>query len=263
MLVFTVQLLYNGWSAVIKDRTIVYNHAIKRKLNFKKLFHRIARCGIMEIEHINDDTIRVTIENTDLEERGITFLDLLGNQKQIEKFFYSILEEVDIDEEFQESEAVTFQVMPNNNGLELFISKGNNFQDNLPSLEELTNKEGLGMFTPKENEANETDDVEDYAKEDHQTKEAVVVLDNFEQMIDLAQSLYLESGLSTLYSYANKYYLHIVFFVEEMNLRTSDEELAVALEYGMKSGVTEEVLSEYGAKLMEVNALELTRYHFN
>src|SRR5690554_7660386 len=92
----------------------------------------------MEIEHINDDTIRIVIENTDLEERGITFLDLLGNQKQIEKFFYSILEEVDIDEEFQESEAVTFQVMPNNNGLELFISKGANFK------EELSQIDGLG-----------------------------------------------------------------------------------------------------------------------
>ena len=55
----------------------------------------------MEIEHINEDTIRVRIENSDLEARGYTFLDLLGNQKHIETFFYSILEEVDIDEEFQ------------------------------------------------------------------------------------------------------------------------------------------------------------------
>ena len=85
----------------------------------------------MEIEHINEDTIRVRIENSDLEARGYTFLDLLGNQKQIETFFYSILEEVDIDEEFQESDAVTFQIMPNRNGLELFISKNADMHDNL------------------------------------------------------------------------------------------------------------------------------------
>lgn len=78
----------------------------------------------MEIEHINEDTIRVKIENSDLIERGVTFLDLLSNQKQIERFFYSILEEVDLDDEFKDSNAVTFQVMPKNNGLELFISKG-------------------------------------------------------------------------------------------------------------------------------------------
>ena len=216
----------------------------------------------MEIEHINEDTIRVTIENTDLEERGITFLDLLGNQKQIEKFFYSILEEVDIDEEFQESEAVTFQVMPNNNGLELFISKGTNFQENLPSLDELDNN-NASMFGLKEDETEKSDDVEDYTKQDFQTKEVVIVMENFEQMIALAQSLFLESGTSTLYSYDSKYYLHIVFFVEEMDIRTSEEELAIALEFGEKSSVTREILSEYGEKLMETNALELTRYHFN
>lgn len=62
----------------------------------------------MEMEHINENTIRVLIESTDLEERGITFLDLLGNHKQIEDFFYSILEEVDVDEKFHESDAITF-----------------------------------------------------------------------------------------------------------------------------------------------------------
>ncbi|GAA0364974.1 adaptor protein MecA [Alkalibacterium iburiense] len=216
----------------------------------------------MEIEHINEDTIRVTIENTDLEERGITFLDLLGNQKQIEKFFYSILEEVDIDEEFQESEAVTFQVMPNNNGLELFISKGTNFQENLPSLDDFNN-DSPSIDNFNEDESDKSDDVEDYSKQGHKTKEVVLVMENFEQMIQLAQSMFLESGTSTLYHYDNKYYLHILFFVEEMDIRTSEEELAIILEYGEKSSVTPEILNEYGKKIMETNALEITRYHFS
>lgn len=82
----------------------------------------------MEMEHINDDLIKVMINSNDLEERGINFLDLIGDQSSIEQFFYSILEEVDVDQHFQESEAVTFQVMPNKDGLELYISK-NNFDE--------------------------------------------------------------------------------------------------------------------------------------
>lgn len=215
----------------------------------------------MEIEHINEDTIRVTIENSDLEERGITFLDLLGNQKQIEKFFYSILEEVDIDEEFQESEAVTFQVMPNNNGLELFISKGSNFKEDLSHVDDL--KETLSSKTLSDN-LNDTkgDEVEEYINQDNQTKEAIVILRNFEQMILLSKVLYLESGASNLYTYDNNYYLHLIFFTEEMKEKTSDEELAIALEYGEKSTISSEVLQEYAEKIMETNALELTRYHF-
>ena len=67
----------------------------------------------MEMERINEDTIRVVIGNDDLNERGIRVLDLLGNHKQIESFFYSILEEVDVDHQFQDNDAVTFQVLPN------------------------------------------------------------------------------------------------------------------------------------------------------
>ncbi|MFO8069058.1 MAG: adaptor protein MecA [Alkalibacterium sp.] len=212
----------------------------------------------MEIEYINDDTIRVVIENTDLEERGITFLDLLGNQKQIEKFFYSILEEVDIDEEFQESEAVTFQVMPNNNGLELFISKGTNFKEEVDSLDTL--KEQIDDNINQNEES--LDEIDEYTKGDNTTKKVVIALESFEQMISLSKSLFLESGMSTLYSYKNRYYLHLTFFVDEMVEKTSDEEIAIALEFGNKTNTTPEVLNEYAEKIMEKNALELTRYHF-
>lgn len=215
----------------------------------------------MEIEHINEDTIRVIIENTDLEERGITFLDLLGNQKQIEKFFYSILEEVDIDEEFQESEAVTFQVMPNNNGLELFISKGANFKEDLNQIDSLSEQTPL-EDTENQNVEDLIDEVEEYDIEDNETRDVIVVLKSFEQMIQLAQSLYLESGASNLYTFNDNYYLHLVFFVDEMNEKTSEEELAIALEYGEKSSISSEVLNEYAERIMKTNALELTRFYF-
>ena len=103
----------------------------------------------MEMEHINENTIRVLIKSEDLAARGITFLDLLGNHNEIENFFYSILEEVDIDEEFKGSEAVTFQVLPKGDGLELFISK------NLPP-------EGMENFDEMNDEANE--DITDMLK---------------------------------------------------------------------------------------------------
>ena len=118
----------------------------------------------MEMEHINENTIRVLIENADLEERGITFLDLLGNHKQIESFFYSILEEVDVDEQFHESDAITFQVLPNGNGLELFISKGGglNEQFDLSELPENSTPEDFTEFVKKQilNSSNELDEID-------------------------------------------------------------------------------------------------------
>lgn len=93
----------------------------------------------MEVEHINDDTVRVYIRSEDLAERGFTFVDLLDGHKEIENFFYSILEEVDVDNQFKGSEAVTFQVIPKGDGLELYISKNMTMEkfSELPFLQEL------------------------------------------------------------------------------------------------------------------------------
>ena len=43
----------------------------------------------MEMERINEDTIKVLIMPEDLEERGINFLELISNHARIEQFFYS------------------------------------------------------------------------------------------------------------------------------------------------------------------------------
>ena len=68
------------------------------------------------------DTIRVGDKRRSRRTQ-MSVLSLLGNQEEIERFFYNILEEGDVEHDFENNEAVTFQVLPNRNGLELFISK--------------------------------------------------------------------------------------------------------------------------------------------
>ncbi len=217
----------------------------------------------MEMEHINENTIRVNIENTDLEERGITFLDLLGNQKQIESFFYSILEEVDIHEQFQETDAVTFQVVPKKNGLELYISKGNGINE-IP--EDLMQEWQAGMkekIASKKDAVELVDELGAYNENSENGKEtALFMFDSFEHLLLLSRQLFLECGISNLYYYKEKYYLEIIFFVDEMSIKTPEEEKAVVLEYGERGRVTEDVLAEYGKRLMDTNALELLRHYF-
>lgn len=225
------------------------------------------RCKIMEMEHINENTIRVLIENADLEERGITFLDLLGNHKQIENFFYSILEEVDVDEQFHESDAITFQVLPNGNGLELFISKGGALSDqlDLSALPENSTPEDFTEFVRKQvlTEEAEADEIEAYLRNpDALTTEIVLRMSEFEDMIALSKMMYLDNAVSNLYFYNGSYFLHLLFFVEEMTETSVDDEIAVALEFSEETSVTVDVLGEYGKLIMEQTALELTRYYF-
>ncbi|MFZ2942969.1 MAG: adaptor protein MecA, partial [Latilactobacillus curvatus] len=88
----------------------------------------------MEMERINDNTILIKIENRDLQERGMTVMDLFGNPQQIEAFFQEILEEFEVDDQFIGSEALSFQVMPNSEGIEVYISK--NWTDEASNIEE-------------------------------------------------------------------------------------------------------------------------------
>lgn len=216
------------------------------------------------MEHINENTIRVVIENSDLERRGITFLDLLGNQKHIENFFYSILEEVDVEEEFQESDAVTFQVMPNKNGLELYISKGSNLRDDI--LDSHDNQVDFGLSDLDELYQNKYRQYKNgSSNNEEETDEAyVLAFESFEDVIMLSDKYDIGYKGTTLYQYKDYYY--IVFNQtqpdEGLGLYTAEEERAIALEYGEKSSVSESVLAEHGNVVVENKALETIHYYF-
>ncbi|GKT03599.1 adaptor protein MecA [Furfurilactobacillus sp. WILCCON 0119] len=249
----------------------------------------------MEMERINENTIRVLIGNEDLSARGITVLDLLGNHQQIERFFYSILEEVDVDHQFQDNEAVTFQVLPNRNGLELFISKNvdPDGDDNLDfddenddlsgavdfdsaSTDQVSDfiKEQLQSRDARDDEADErksqikdddedADDLKGFINNpDMPTHEVVLRLDDFENLVSIAQTLRLEGAVSNLYKYRDHYYLELVFFTDQTTPEMIKNDVAVALEYANKTSITGDVLTEHGERVMETSALELARHYF-
>ncbi|WP_261806373.1 adaptor protein MecA [Lapidilactobacillus luobeiensis] len=231
----------------------------------------------MEMERIDENTIRVILGREDLEERGVKILDLLANHQQIEKFFYSILEEVDEDHMFADNDAVTFQVMPNKGGLELLISKLD--EDELADRAQLEsalqkrrinskqhqNKGQLAALQKKLQSSDEDDEDElsRYLEDgDVDYQQLVLRLPDFEALIQLADALRIESGISNLYRYQDQYYLELVFFVDDMHDISVEDALAIANEYGERTTVTAEVLSEYGKKIMDQVALQTTRHYF-
>lgn len=146
----------------------------------------------MEMEHINENLIKVLIGSEDLEERGIDFLDLIGDQTRIEKFFYSILEEVDVEQHFHDSEAVTFQVIPNSEGLELYISRAN--VDDLDEVweDELTRR----LKERKEELKNQDQSKQSNKKSDKKAQTARSAADRSTSKTDTAVGL--ESALEAL-----------------------------------------------------------------
>lgn len=238
------------------------------------------------MERINDDTIRVTISSDDLNERGVTFLDLLDNHKEIESFFYSVLEEVDTDHQFASNDAVTFQVLPNRNGLELYISKNPTdgmeeaiksvSKDNAPSngeMDEVSDFLKRKLAETDSNDKNNDDssytsggnpaDLNGYANGVGSTQKSVIELEDFESLPSIAELIKTNSGIeSVLYRYHDIYYLELTFFTSENSPETIKNDLAIAYEYGNSTIVSSEVLREHGEVVMDGAALELAKRYF-
>ncbi|MCI1283525.1 adaptor protein MecA [Lacticaseibacillus songhuajiangensis] len=240
------------------------------------------------MERINKDTIRVMMTLEELNDRGIKMLDLVQDHKQIEDFFYSVLDEVDSTHTFVNNGPVTFQVMPNGGGLEIYISRTNQddtddetnedaFQldgddadgndQNQPQGDRFTRiaRDKLSQFFG--DETGTANDKQPAAKQsffgDHDhVRSVVIALDSFEDLISLAQELYLNGGKSDLYKYQDAYFLVLTFdkdFVEDFD---AERQANIAAEYGHLSPVGADVLSEYGQHLITDSALETARYYF-
>ena len=213
----------------------------------------------MEVEHVNENMIRVFLANHDLEERGVDVLDLLGNRKQIESFFYSILEEVDTDHKFSKDQAVTFQVMPNTKGLELLITKIPSEMDDKTTDFNLLDEDSAKT----EVEAKATEDTTDSATSSTAKQQVILVsFDQFEDFVDLSRNLVLEAGQSDLYQYQGRFYLKLTLFVDELRNLNVDDIQAIAAEYGNLETQAPETIAEIGQEVMSQTALELARYYF-
>lgn len=228
----------------------------------------------MEMERINENTIRVLVDSNDLEERGIKILDLLSDHKQIQDFFYSILKEVDSTHQFQDNDSVTFQVMPTGNGLELFISKNDQVNamgdDRNDAITDYI-RQSIAQRRKEESSTNESDEslkADDYpissSDSDTLTKLVVVRFDQFEDLIQYAKVAEDDNVVSELYKYNDQYYLTLQYLITDEN---TDEEIknqiALAYEYGNATNLASDYLAENSKKLMEISALHLIQHYFN
>lgn len=219
----------------------------------------------MEMERINDDTILVRIENEDLQERGTSVSELLANPTEIEEFFHSILVEMDVIDQFEDSEGMSFQVMPNPEGIELYVTKyvekkdieadSERFVRNLVDTIQHSLEHRMGK--PKKEKKVEAPVEKEKILE---PLDCTVFFDSFEDFVQLAKMYPYNVQKSSLYRYSNYYFLHVyqdVFGGEDF---TAD--VALLREFGEFSRVSWEVVQEYGEVMIKEKAIETAKKYF-
>ncbi|PEG81647.1 MULTISPECIES: adaptor protein MecA [unclassified Lactobacillus] len=242
----------------------------------------------MQVDHINENTIRVRINKNELAHRGLKVLDLLGDKQKIQQFFYSILSEVDTDHTFTQGVPVTFQVMPNNGGLDLMITKIKpDDADNLRQMIEPMNSEtnqtqaepdsrrSFFDLDPKDDVNTELDPIKEEKLESSNQENAVNIqywkfqnhhsysFDELGNLVELADSLKVSDLASSLYYLRGKYYLKLAFLDENYAELKPADAWAIANEYGIKIDDKEmKTVKETGKCLLNRDALDYIRYYF-
>ena len=225
------------------------------------------------MEHIDENTIRVTISHDELSERGVTLWDLLSNRKQMEEFFYHILEEVDTEHAFIGNDTVTFQVLPGKDGmLDMIISKNNGGLVPEQILKKLVSANGevspelsklaqTDKTTTSKQDTDQKTNNKNNEVSDDLSEEIIVKFNDFEDFLALANNFEIDEVKSDLYVYRGQFYVHIQVYPEQLNSEVKVK-LALVYEYADNAHTTAAMLAEHGKLLMKDTAFEQARYYF-
>ncbi|WP_251547050.1 adaptor protein MecA [Limosilactobacillus caecicola] len=220
----------------------------------------------MEKKRLDENTIQVIIDQNDLDERGITMLDLIGNQNQIEDFFYSILAEVDTDHQFKKNDSVTFQALPIKDGLELIISKNVRPQSSTSEVSQISQLIADQLKEHDHDQQAVTNNVTNPTESEDTATDAasfVVRFADFEDFIQLSGVLNDDELTSDLYLLNGHYYLMVQRVDNEFYTADSTlNERAIAAEYGDLVEMAPAVLQEHAKLIMSQSALDTAKYYF-
>ncbi|MBQ0137676.1 MAG: adaptor protein MecA [Kurthia sp.] len=215
----------------------------------------------MDIERINENTLKLIISYKDIEDRGFTKDEIWYNRDKGEELFWVMMDELN-DDQFEINGPLWIQVVAKEVGLELTVTVVNTpdefFND---SAFDLSNKGGhFGNIF--ESDSMQTVHADFVGDNETLLEEAVFELENFDDMISLAKSMPEQfDEINELYEYEGKYYLYIEL-KNITDIELQQNFLSPILEYAKRSQKTIHVLREYAKPIMEGNSFSTTRAYF-
>lgn len=241
----------------------------------------------MEMKQISDSTIKITIQLEDLEERGMEMADFLVPQEKTEEFFYTILDELEMPDNFLDSGMLSFRVTPKPDKVDVFVTKSKldknlSFEDlaDLPDMDELSHmspdeflktleksifeksKEDIEAVQSLETaEAEEGAQFSQEVADEQLTENAeryiyyILRFEDIKAAAAFAQTVDYKIDLSELYKYDSAYYLTILVDVEGFPERYPAWLLAKMREFADDSDITRAVLQEHGHLLLVTDAV--------
>lgn len=218
----------------------------------------------MEIERVNDSTIKFFITYKDIEARGFDRDEIWYNRERGEELFFDMISEAHDREEFELEGPLWIQVQALDRGLEIIVTKGQITDGNVKLEIPITKSKG-NELPVEESIAKLFDEqfVSHFSDELDDQLELVIGFSDFEDLISLSHTFTGNEFENTLYFFEGKYYLYVAFNDAEYDDDEQDDMLSRILEFGFESEVSIHRIEEYGKKIMDSSAIKMIREHFS
>ncbi|MDQ0861200.1 adaptor protein MecA [Bacillus sp. V2I10] len=223
----------------------------------------------MEIERINEYTVKFYISYLDIEERGFDRDEIWYNRERSEELFWEMMDEVHDEEDFMVEGPLWIQVQALDKGLEVIVTRAQLSKDGqkieLPlsedKVKELPVDENIESILDQHFNDDLDDKSDGSAEEEEQQLQFLIKFNDFEHIIALAK-VPVSGFVNSLYSLDKNYYLYV-----EFDEQHSDEDienmLSIILEYGQESRMTIHRVAEYGKEIIANEALDVVKKHFS
>ncbi|MCO4629549.1 negative regulator of competence [Streptococcus infantarius subsp. infantarius] len=229
----------------------------------------------MKMKQISETTLKITISMEDLEERGMELKDFLIPQEKTEEFFYSVMDELDLPDNFKDSGMLSFRVTPRKDRIDVFVTKSEinkdiNFED-LAAFDDVSNMSPEEFFKTLEQTMLSKGDTEAHEKlgkieemmegavEDVNPSDYVhYVLDfpSLEATVAFAKAIDFPVEASELYKMDGAYYMTVLIDLQNHPSYYANLMYARMLEYAGAGTKTRAYLQEHAVELLTDDAVE-------
>ncbi|CEG22266.1 Adapter protein MecA 1 [Planococcus massiliensis] len=217
----------------------------------------------MEIERINDNTVKFYISYLDVEERGFSRDEIWFNRDKSEELFWEMMDEVNEEADFIMEGPLWIQVQAMDKGLEVTVTRAQLTKDGQKIDMPDDIEERRKMFSSDDANTADFDEFEPVFDEpDVKKLEFTFAFNDVDELLPIARRLMYVPIESALYHFENKYYLHVSF---DDLLHSEDDvkdNTSIISEYLQSSPLTIHRLEEYGKEIFKQDALSNVLYYF-
>ncbi|UOY92146.1 adaptor protein MecA [Ectobacillus sp. JY-23] len=218
----------------------------------------------MEIERVNENTVKFYITYVDIEERGFSRDEIWQDRERSEQLFWEMMDEARDQDDFFADGPLWIQVQALEKGIEVVVTRAQLSKDGqkleLPLLDKIIDiplDENLEALFDQQLEE---EDFSYVSKEG--ILEFLVKFASFEDVIALSHRMELVDVKNELYVFDERYYLYVEFDEMLHDEEEMDTILSMILEYGEESAMTVHRVQEYGKQIVAEQALDTIRQHF-